>query len=103
MKTGATDIFPLMLIRTAGLPLQWPEADIETFVSLEEKYANTTSLIEACFQSAVMGFENEKDKILTDKRLEKIIVNYRRLLRKGFPGKEIKVDGYLAEHRPDLV
>ena len=103
MKTGATDIFPLMLIRTAGLPLQWPEADIETFVSLEVKYANTTSLIEACFQSAVMGFENEKDKILTDKRLEKIIVNYRRLLRKGFPGKEIKVDGYLAEHRPDLV
>ena len=103
METGATDIFPLMLIRTAGLPLQWAETGIENFASLEKKYGSTSNLIEVHFQRAAERFENEKERVISDKRLEKIIVNYRRFLRKGISGKEIKVDEYLTEQRPDLA
>ena len=103
METGASDIFPLMLIRTAGLPLQWPESSVDTFSKREEAYLNASAQLAGCFQRAIESFEQEKENIFPDARLGKIIVNVRRYLRKGFTDKEIKVDPYLTGQRPDLA
>ena len=103
MNVRDPDIFPLMLIRSAGLPLprlHAPDSDLEMQVL---QFFQATANVEDRYRSLLDTFEQEKDRLLSDERLQKILTNYRRLFRKGLPAKEVEIEAHLIEKRPDLA
>jgi len=103
MNYPATNIFPLLLVRTAGLPLQWPSCSNEELTILHRSFADATDQLQSAAALVKSVFEQEKDVLLPDARLQKIITNTRRRLRQETFASAIVIDPYLQKKRPDLA
>lgn len=103
MSQHNTVIFPLLLVRTAGLPLQWPSCSNEEIDLLQTSFAHVSNQLQSAASLAISVFEQEKDILLPDARLQKIMTNTRRHLRQETFDKSIVVDPYLREKRPDIA
>ncbi len=103
MDNHAPDIFPLMLIRTAGLPLQWPANSNDSPDWSDIDFIDASDRLHAAASAARSAFEQEKDHLLSDDRLQKITTNTRRRLRQEIGNTFILIDPYLRAQRPDLA
>ena len=103
MSQHNTPIFPLLLVRTAGLPLQWPSCSNEEMAVLHTSFYELSNQFQSAASLVKTVFEQEKDFLLPDTRLQKIITNTRRHLRQETFDKSIIVDPYFREKRPDLA
>lgn len=97
------DVFPLMLIRTAGLPLPGQDISSDELLRSEQECRVAEQALKAGYRQVQQNFEHEKDQLLSDARLQKLLTRYRRLLRKGIPEKEMDIAPYLLEKRPELA
>lgn len=100
---GVLDVFSLMLIRTAGLPLQWPDGNMLFESELYERWKASEIRLQNAFLVWKTVLENEKDNPIADILLQKQLTNLRRLLRKGAPKRPVILDSYVSIHRPDIV
>lgn len=103
MSQHNTSIFPLLLVRSAGLPLQWPFCPNEEMILLHRSFAEATDQLQSAAAFVHSVFEQEKDILLQDARLQKTMTNTRRRLRQETFDKSFVADPYLREKRPDLA
>ncbi|MCC6282135.1 MAG: lantibiotic dehydratase [Saprospiraceae bacterium] len=92
-----------MLLRTAGLPLQWPGWTKDEVDMLTATYRDVSISLQLAFSAAKTAFESEKDHMFADNRLQKITTNLRRQLRKNTGKVVVPVDPYLKDKRPELA
>ena len=102
MNHCVTEFLPLMLIRTAGLPLRWPGCSIDRVEVWMEMYVTALNQLRATQQLASSAFEMEKECLLSDSQLQKTMTNTRRRLRSKMDDSAFPIDSLLREQRPDL-
>lgn len=103
MNKPASDIFPVMLVRTAGLPLQGPAGSITEFSTGISDFLQAKQIMQQTLNAATTVFEAEKEMLLEDQALQKNMTNTRRVLRKSTGEIPIKIEPYFREKRPDLA
>lgn len=102
MMTGVLDVFPLMLIRTAGLPLQWPDGNTLFESEVTGRLKESENRLQSAYLAWKTVLEAEKDRPVADILLQKQLTNLRRLLRKGMPKRLVIIDTHLSTNRPDI-